>query len=65
MGASDTICNTDQDRLKRSMQHALHKKFGAEMAPFAGFEMPVSYPIGVIKENLHAPTELASLMLAL
>ena len=33
--------------------HALHLARGARMVPFAGYEMPVQYPAGIIKEHLH------------
>lgn len=33
--------------------NALHRKLGAKMVPFAGYEMPVQYPDGIIKEHLH------------
>ncbi|WP_116130817.1 glycine cleavage system aminomethyltransferase GcvT [Tropicimonas sp. IMCC34043] len=33
--------------------HALHLELGARMVPFAGYEMPVQYPSGVLKEHLH------------
>ncbi|MES2145174.1 MAG: glycine cleavage system aminomethyltransferase GcvT [Pseudomonadota bacterium] len=33
--------------------HALHVELGAKMVPFAGHEMPVQYPAGVMKEHLH------------
>jgi aminomethyltransferase len=33
--------------------HALHLAFGARFAPFAGYDMPVHYPSGIIKEHLH------------
>ena len=33
--------------------HALHEKQGAKMVPFAGYDMPVQYPLGVLKEHLH------------
>ncbi len=33
--------------------HALHQALGAKMVPFAGFEMPVQYPLGVMKEHQH------------
>src|ERR1700759_2364539 len=33
--------------------HALHLARGARMVPFAGYEMPVQYPTGVLKEHLH------------
>ncbi|RLQ21824.1 glycine cleavage system aminomethyltransferase GcvT [Seongchinamella sediminis] len=31
----------------------LHRELGAKMVPFAGYEMPVQYPSGIIKEHLH------------
>ena len=33
--------------------NALHRELGAKMVPFAGYEMPVQYPLGVMKEHLH------------
>jgi aminomethyltransferase len=32
---------------------ALHRELGAKMVPFAGYDMPVQYPTGIIKEHLH------------
>jgi aminomethyltransferase len=31
---------------------ALHRELGAKMVPFAGYDMPVQYPPGIIKEHL-------------
>ena len=31
----------------------LHVELGAKMVPFAGYTMPVQYPLGVLKEHLH------------
>ncbi len=39
--------------LKRTALHGLHLELGAKMVPFAGYEMPVQYPMGVMKEHLH------------
>ncbi len=39
--------------LKRTALHGLHLELGAKMVPFAGWEMPVQYPAGVLKEHLH------------
>jgi aminomethyltransferase len=33
--------------------HALHVELGARMAPFAGYDMPIHYPAGVLAEHLH------------
>ncbi|HEU4660956.1 MAG TPA: glycine cleavage system aminomethyltransferase GcvT [Pseudolabrys sp.] len=39
--------------LKRTPLHALHTELGASMVPFAGYDMPVRYPAGILKEHLH------------
>ena len=31
----------------------LHLELGAKMVPFAGYAMPVQYPLGLMKEHLH------------
>ncbi|GGG79989.1 aminomethyltransferase [Salipiger pallidus] len=41
------------DELKSTPLHDLHVALGAKMVPFAGYEMPVQYPMGVMKEHLH------------
>jgi aminomethyltransferase len=41
------------DVLKRTPLHALHVALGAKMVPFAGYEMPVQYPAGIIAEHNH------------
>lgn len=33
--------------------NALHRELGAKLVPFAGYEMPVQYPMGVMQEHLH------------
>ncbi|NNF25482.1 MAG: glycine cleavage system aminomethyltransferase GcvT [Rhodobacteraceae bacterium] len=39
--------------LRRTGLYDLHLELGAKMVPFAGYEMPVQYPAGVMKEHLH------------
>ena len=39
--------------LKETPLHALHVDLGAKLVPFAGYEMPVQYSLGVLKEHLH------------
>lgn len=39
--------------LKTTVLNALHRELGAKMVPFAGYDMPVQYPLGVMKEHLH------------
>ncbi|WP_338488102.1 glycine cleavage system aminomethyltransferase GcvT [Pseudomonas trivialis] len=41
------------DNLLKTPLHALHLELGARMVPFAGYDMPVQYPLGVMKEHLH------------
>ena len=41
------------DALKRTPLYDLHVALGARMVPFAGWEMPVQYPLGVLGEHLH------------
>ena len=41
------------EALHRLALHDLHLALGARMVPFAGYEMPVQYPAGVLKEHLH------------
>ncbi|WP_407315164.1 glycine cleavage system aminomethyltransferase GcvT [Pseudomonas sp. nanlin1] len=41
------------ESLRKTPLHALHLELGARMVPFAGYEMPVQYPLGVMKEHLH------------
>ena len=39
--------------LLRTALYALHVERGAKMVPFAGYEMPVQYPTGVLQEHNH------------
>lgn len=43
--------------LNRTGLYNLHLELGARMVPFAGWEMPVQYPMGVMKEHLHCRAE--------
>ena len=38
------------DYLKTSL-HSFHTNSCAKMAPFAGYDMPIQYPTGVLKEH--------------
>ncbi len=46
--------------LKKTPLDSLHRELGAKMVPFAGYDMPVQYPAGVLSEHLHT-REQASL----
>ena len=39
--------------LARTPLHALHLELGARLVPFAGYEMPVQYPGGILAEHQH------------
>lgn len=39
--------------LKTTPLTAMHESLGAKMVPFAGYLMPVQYPLGVLKEHNH------------
>lgn len=42
--------------LGRTALHGLHLELGARMVPFAGYDMPVQFPMGVLREHLHTRT---------
>jgi aminomethyltransferase len=44
---------TQSESLKRTPLFDLHRELGAKIVPFAGYEMPVQYPAGIIAEHLH------------
>lgn len=44
---------TSPEELKQTPLHALHLALGARMVPFAGYDMPLQYRAGVLKEHLH------------
>jgi aminomethyltransferase len=38
---------------RRTPLHALHVSLGARMVPFAGYELPLHFPAGILREHLH------------
>ncbi|QCB44955.1 glycine cleavage system aminomethyltransferase GcvT [Hydrogenophaga sp. PAMC20947] len=44
---------SDTAKLLHTPLHALHLELGARMVPFAGYSMPVQYPMGLMQEHLH------------
>jgi aminomethyltransferase len=48
LGASEST-----DNLKRTPLYDLHLEMGGKMVPFAGYEMPVQYPLGILGEHQH------------
>ncbi|HSY28306.1 MAG TPA: glycine cleavage system aminomethyltransferase GcvT [Burkholderiaceae bacterium] len=45
--------DTTIEELAFTPLYNLHKELGAKMVPFAGYSMPVQYPMGVLKEHNH------------
>ena len=41
------------DEHRRTPLYALHLSLGGRMVPFAGYELPVNYPAGILREHLH------------
>jgi len=42
------------EALRQTPLHSLHLALGARLGPFAGYDMPIQYAAGVLKEHLHA-----------
>src|SRR6201994_703119 len=42
-----------EEKTLRTPLNALHRELGGKMVPFAGYDMPVQYPAGVLREHLH------------
>lgn len=49
MSTNESLCRTPL--------YDLHVELGAKMVPFAGYEMPVQYPKGIIQEHNHTRTQ--------
>jgi aminomethyltransferase len=47
------MADLEDETLQRLGLHDLHVELGGKMVPFAGYEMPVQYAPGVMKEHLH------------
>jgi aminomethyltransferase len=43
----------DRPNLKTTPLHSLHVELGARMTAFAGYEMPLQYQSGILREHLH------------
>lgn len=52
MGTTDSHA-ADAADLKRTPLYDLHVELGARMVPFAGYDMPVQYPTGIMTEHQH------------
>jgi aminomethyltransferase len=47
------LARDDHSPLKRTPLRALHVARGGKMVPFAGYDMPVQFAAGVLREHLH------------
>ena len=47
------MATEDSQNLKTLPLDRLHRELGGKMVPFAGYDMPVQYGLGVMKEHLH------------
>src|ERR1700704_4656361 len=47
------LARDETSPLKRTPLHALHIACGGKMVPFAGYDMPVQFATGVLREHLH------------
>lgn len=59
MSMSEPVLNIEPDApdaLRTTPLDALHRELGAKMVPFAGYDMPVQYPAGVLAEHVHTRT---------
>ena len=43
--------SSPSDALLHTPLHALHVELGAKLVPFAGYEMPVAFPAGILAEH--------------
>jgi aminomethyltransferase len=43
--------------LKQTPLHSLHRELGAKFGPFAGFDMPLFYPAGILAEHRHTRSQ--------
>lgn len=39
------------EELKKTCLHDIHVALGAKMSPFAGYDMPIEYPLGIVGEH--------------
>ena len=49
--------NMTAQQLARTPLYNLHLELGAKMVPFAGYEMPIQYPMGILKEHIHTRSQ--------
>jgi aminomethyltransferase len=52
-----TDLSADTTALLNTPLNSLHLELGARMVPFAGYSMPVQYPMGLMAEHIHTRSE--------
>ncbi len=57
--AAPAASTPEAEPLSRTPLHALHVELGARMVPFAGYDMPVQYPAGILAEHTACRTAAA------
>jgi aminomethyltransferase len=58
-GATKNALEIAMSELLKTPLHALHLELGAKMVEFAGWDMPVAYPQGILHEHRHCRTAAA------
>ena len=48
----EDFADPDADQIRTTPLDALHRRLGGRMVPFAGYELPVQYPAGVMAEHV-------------
>lgn len=48
-----TSADAAAEKLRLTPLNALHRELGAKLVPFAGYEMPLQYAAGIVKEHNH------------
>ncbi|MCF8474770.1 MAG: glycine cleavage system aminomethyltransferase GcvT [Emcibacter sp.] len=49
--------SADTSELLKTPLLTLHEELGGKIVPFAGYAMPVQFPMGVLKEHIHTRTK--------
>ena len=47
------VPSSTKPALKTTALHALHQELGGRLVPYAGYELPVQYPAGLMAEHRH------------
>jgi aminomethyltransferase len=59
LSADTPTATAEAPGLAHTPLHALHLELGARMVPFAGYDMPVQYPAGIVAEHTACRTGAA------